>query len=32
VDEGNRGNMLRVVAFADADGPERWGLEGAVRL
>ena len=33
VDEGNRGNMIRALAFADADGPERWGLEaGAVRL
>ena len=25
---GNRGNMLRAVAFASPDGPERWGLEG----
>ena len=26
VDRGNRGNMLRAVAFADPDGPRRWGL------
>jgi hypothetical protein len=31
VDRGNRGNMLRAAAFADPDGPARWGLEG-VRL
>jgi SAM-dependent methyltransferase len=28
IDRGNRGNMLRAVAFADPDGPRRWGLEG----
>jgi len=28
VDAGNRGNMMRAVAFADAEGPRRWGLEG----
>ena len=27
VDRGNRGNMLRAAAFADRDGPRRWGLE-----
>jgi 2-polyprenyl-3-methyl-5-hydroxy-6-metoxy-1,4-benzoquinol methylase len=27
IDDGNRGNMLRAVAFADADGPRRWGLD-----
>jgi hypothetical protein len=26
VDRGNRGNMLRAAAFADPDGPRRWGL------
>jgi SAM-dependent methyltransferase len=26
VDRGNRGNMIRAAAFADADGPSRWGL------
>jgi SAM-dependent methyltransferase len=31
VARGNRGNMLRAAAFADPDGPARWGLEG-VRL
>jgi SAM-dependent methyltransferase len=30
---GNQGNMLRAVAFADAGGPGRWGLEeGALLL
>ena len=28
IDRGNRGNMLRASAFAAADGPERWGLQG----
>jgi hypothetical protein len=28
VDRGNRGNMLRAAAFADPDGPRRWGLQG----
>ena len=28
VDRGNRGNMLRAAAFADPDGPHRWGLDG----
>ena len=28
IDRGNRGNMLRAAAFADPDGPARWGLEG----
>ena len=33
VDRGNQGNMMRAVAFADPDGPRRWGLEAdAVRL
>jgi hypothetical protein len=31
IDRGNRGNMLRAVAFVDPDGPRRWGLDG-VRL
>jgi SAM-dependent methyltransferase len=26
VADGNRGNMLRAVAFASADGPRRWGF------
>ena len=33
VERGNQGNMQRAVAFADPDGPARWGLEAdAVRL
>jgi SAM-dependent methyltransferase len=28
IDRGNRGNMLRAAAFARADGPRRWGLDG----
>jgi SAM-dependent methyltransferase len=32
VDRGNRGNMLRAAAFADPDGPRRWGLGGGRRL
>ena len=32
IDRGNRGNMLRAAAFADPDGPRRWGLEGGLRL
>ena len=32
VAEGNRGNMLRAVAFARADGPARWGFSDAVAL
>jgi SAM-dependent methyltransferase len=28
VDRGNRGNMLRAAAFADPEGPRRWGLDG----
>ena len=28
---GNRGNMLRAVAFVDAEGPSRWGLSADVR-
>jgi SAM-dependent methyltransferase len=32
VAEGNRGNMLRAVAFARADGPARWGFADAVAL
>ena len=31
IDRDNRGNMLRAAAFADADGPARWGLEERVR-
>jgi SAM-dependent methyltransferase len=26
IDRGNRGNMLRAAAFADPEGPRRWGL------
>jgi SAM-dependent methyltransferase len=26
IDRGNRGNMLRALAFASADGPARWGM------
>ena len=29
IDRGNRGNMLRGAAFADPEGPRRWGLEAA---
>jgi SAM-dependent methyltransferase len=33
VERGNQGNMLRAVAFASVDGPDRWGLQsGAVML
>ncbi len=33
IDKGNRGNMMRAVAFRDADTPERWGLGAdAIRL
>ena len=33
VDRGNRGNMLRAVAFADPDGPGPWGMaDEAMRL
>jgi SAM-dependent methyltransferase len=28
IDRGNRGNMLRAVAFNDAGGPDRWGVDG----
>jgi SAM-dependent methyltransferase len=28
VERGNQGNMMRAVAFADPDGPARWGLDG----
>jgi len=28
IDRGNRGNMLRAVAFVSPDGPARWGLAG----
>jgi 2-polyprenyl-3-methyl-5-hydroxy-6-metoxy-1,4-benzoquinol methylase len=27
VDDGNRGNMLRALAFASPDGPSAWGLD-----
>ena len=27
VNRGNRGNMMRALAFADPEGPRRWGLE-----
>jgi SAM-dependent methyltransferase len=30
IDRGNRGNMLRAAAFADPDGPRRWGMDGVV--
>lgn len=32
VDRGNRGNMMRAVAFADPDGPQRWGLAAEARV
>ena len=32
VAEGNRGNMLRAVAFASAEGPRRWGFADGVLL
>ena len=32
VADGNRGNMLRAVAFARADAPARWGFDDAVLL
>jgi len=32
VADGDRGNMLRAVAFARADGPARWGFDDALRL
>jgi SAM-dependent methyltransferase len=32
VNAGNRGNMLRAVAFTSADAPARWGFGDAVRL
>jgi SAM-dependent methyltransferase len=33
IDHGNRGNMMRAVAFNDADGPDRWGFaDDAVSL
>ena len=33
VTRGNRGNMMRALAFADPDGPRRWGIEkNVVRL
>jgi SAM-dependent methyltransferase len=33
VDRGNRGNMMRALAFREADGPDRWGLGAdAIRL
>jgi SAM-dependent methyltransferase len=32
VADGNRGNMLRAVAFASADGPRRWGYDDALAL
>jgi SAM-dependent methyltransferase len=32
VADGNRGNMLRAVAFVSASGPARWGFGDAVAL
>jgi SAM-dependent methyltransferase len=32
VADGNRGQMLRAVAFASADGPRRWGFEDALTV
>jgi len=32
VAEGNRGNMMRAVAFASAEGAARWGFSDLVRL
>lgn len=31
-DRGNRGNMIRALAFASADGPARWGFADAQAL
>ena len=31
IDRGNRGGMMRAVAFNDPDGPRHWGLEAAER-
>jgi SAM-dependent methyltransferase len=28
IDDGNRGNMMRAVAFVEPDAPARWGWEG----
>ncbi len=30
-ERGNTGNMLRAVAYADADGPRSWGIEHRTR-
>jgi SAM-dependent methyltransferase len=32
VEDGYQGNMMRAVAFADPDGPRRWGVHDAVIL
>jgi SAM-dependent methyltransferase len=32
VDDGNRGNMMRAVAFVEPDGPERWRWANPVLL
>jgi SAM-dependent methyltransferase len=32
VADGNRGNMMRAVAFARVDGPARWGFDDAIAL
>ena len=32
VADGNRGNMMRAVAFARASGPARWGFDDAVTI
>lgn len=32
VEHGNQGNMMRAVAFADREGPRRWGLAGGEPL
>jgi 2-polyprenyl-3-methyl-5-hydroxy-6-metoxy-1,4-benzoquinol methylase len=31
IDDGNRGNMLRALAFNSSDGPLRWGLESGAQ-
>jgi hypothetical protein len=31
IDRGNRGGMLRALAFADPEGPGRWGMAADAR-
>jgi SAM-dependent methyltransferase len=32
IDDGNRGNMMRAVAFVEPDAPARWGWEGDAQI